>query len=110
MHRKTDLTLLAVKPGWNRGAGREWTATFRLAWGEERHMLAVAVVAANGTEAEAVARRAAAAHLRSLAEQVVRPVEPETRRLMTARAAAAAEAGTGAGPAVPGPGGKLRIA
>jgi hypothetical protein len=60
MQRKTDVTLLALRPG----SGREWTATFRLTWGEERHMLAVSVAAANGVEAEISARRAVIAELR----------------------------------------------
>lgn len=89
MHRKTDLILLAVKPGWSRGAEREWTATFRLTWGEERHMLAVAVTTANGTEAEAAARRTVAAQLKSLIEQVVR-AGAESRRPASGRETAAA--------------------
>jgi hypothetical protein len=91
MHRKTDLILLAVKPGWSRGPEREWTATFRLTWGEERHMLAVVVTAANGAEAEAAARRAVAAQLKSLMEQVVR-AGAEARRPAAARGTAAAVA------------------
>ena len=112
MQRQTDVVLLAVKPGWNRGTSREWTATFRLDWGEERHMLAIAVVAANGAEAESAARQAMAVHLASLAGKVAVTVEPEPRRLMTARAAAVAAAAPGAPTAavIPRHDGRLRVA
>ena len=111
MQRQIDVVLLAVKPGWNRGTSREWTATFRLDWGEERHMLAIAVVAANGAEAESAARQAMAVHLASLAGKVAVTVAPEPRRLMTARAAAVAAApGAPTAAVIPRQDGRLRIA
>jgi len=59
------------------GDPRQWLATFRLGWADERHLLTVMVWAgASAAAAETRARQALAGHLRRLADEVGRCGEP----------------------------------
>ena len=72
MLRKTDLTLTDLAPERSLAPVRDWTATFVLAWADQRHRLQVVVPAACRAEAEARAWRAMADHLHGLADRAAR--------------------------------------
>jgi hypothetical protein len=69
--RRTDLTLADLAPERSPTPVRDWTATFTLAWADQRHRLQVVVPAAGRAEAEARAWRAMADHLRGLADRAL---------------------------------------
>ena len=76
---KTNLKLRALMPATS--ASREgqaaWTATFRLAWAGQRHLLPVSVPHAASREAAAIqARQHAAAQLPELAGLALRLPDP----------------------------------
>ena len=75
MLRRTDLSLAEIVPERVPAPVRDWTATFVLAWADQRHRLQVVVPAAGRAEAGARAWQAMADHLRGLADRAARNAE-----------------------------------
>lgn len=89
MHRKTSIDLISLQPRPNSN-GREWLATFRLVWAEDRQMLAVGVTANDRLDAERQAKHAVAAHLQDLAHRLLRETEMQAALVVPFRRQASA--------------------